>query len=137
MLLEIENKKPVHVDMFQLVEKALRRLKSYGPSSFACLSDADGAYVQIAGGRVTCVVERRMPSGGRHFRAYLASARVPFEGTQTLSFGAGQLNMEPDEILFIDDVIPVFEAFFNSEPLPSNIYWRDMSDYFSEPTVST
>ena len=57
MLLEVENKPSRNVDDFQVVEKELRTLKSYGPSSFAILTNADGDFIQVAGGRVTCVVE--------------------------------------------------------------------------------
>ncbi len=33
--------------------------------------------------------------------------------------------MMPDEILFIDDVIAVFEAFYLGEEFPRNVLWRE------------
>ncbi len=128
MLLEIEKKKPVQVGDFAKVEKALRGLKSYGPHSYAILTAQDGSYLQIAGGRVSCVLEKRHQNDGKHYRAHLGEAKVPFKGTQTLMFGGGHMQMEPDEVLFIDDVICVFKAFFDGEYLPSYIGWRDMTD---------
>lgn len=55
--LEAENS-PVIVgfNQAQLI-KELKKLKSYGPSSFACITDDNGNYVQVAGGRSTCFIE--------------------------------------------------------------------------------
>ncbi|MHA3916184.1 hypothetical protein [Halovulum sp. GXIMD14793] len=131
MLLEVEKKKPTQVKNFDSVEKALRDLKSYGPHSFAILTAQDGSYLQIAGGRVTCVLEHRNRNDGKHHRAYLAQAKVPFEGKQTLMFGGGHMTMQPDEVLFIDDVVEVFRAFFEGNALPDRIQWRDMTDIVS------
>lgn len=130
MILEVEKKEPVVVEKFSSVEKALNSLKSYGPSSYASLTKEDGSYLQVAGGRVTCVLEYRVPSDQKHLRAYLATPKVSYEGTQTLMFGGGHMNMEPDEMLFIDDVIAAFKAFFNAESLPENLLWRDMPGMF-------
>jgi hypothetical protein len=126
MLLEIEGKKPVQVRDFALVEKALRSLKSYGPASFAILTQEDGSYVQVAGGRLTCVVERRSAGAGKQMRARYERAKVPFEGSQTLVFGGGKLEAEPEEILFIEDVILIFKAFWEGSAGTAVIAWRDM-----------
>lgn len=128
MLLEVENMKPARVCEFTEVEKALGTLKSYGPHSFASLTAQDGSYVQVAGGRVSCVLEKRTSKTSEHFRAHLEEPKVPFTGSQTLAFGGGQLQMQPDEVLFIDDVIAVFQAFYESGELPSHIKWRDMTN---------
>lgn len=130
MLLEVEKKAPSQVKDFEKVEDALRSLKSYGPHSFASLTKQDGSYVQVAGGRVTCVLEMRDRNGSQHWRAHLTESKVPFKGQQTLMFGGGHMTMEPDEVLFIDDVIAVFRAFFESAPLPDEVKWRDMSSLF-------
>lgn len=126
MLLEIEGKKPVQVQDFALVEKTLRSLKSYGPASFAILTKEDGSYVQVAGGRLTCVVERRLPGSAGNERACYHQTRVPFDGRQTLMFGSGRLEVEPDELLFIDDVIALFRAFWDDTPYPETVTWRLM-----------
>lgn len=130
MLLEIEKKQPVQVSDFSKVEKALRSLKSYGPQSFASLTKLDGSYMQVAGGRSTCILEMREQPGNKHWRAYLAKPRIAFEGQQTLMFGGGHMTMESDEVLFIDDVVTAFKEFFESELRPGCTNWRDMSQLF-------
>lgn len=127
MVLEVENKPSEYVTDFARVERALRALRSYGPQSFASLTKPNGSYMQVAGGRVTCVLELCDRSRQNHRRAHLAVPRVPFEGPQTLAFGGGSVTMMPDEILFIDDVIVAFLAFFEGSSLPGEICWRDMS----------
>lgn len=83
--------------------------------------------MQVAGGRVTCVLELRDQQASKHWRAYLEKTKVPFEGEQTLMFGGGHMKMQPDEILFIDDVVEAFKSFYEKKPLPVEIKWRDMS----------
>lgn len=126
LLLEIEGKKPVQVQDFALVKKALRSLKSYGPASFAILTKEDGSYLQVAGGRLTCVVEQRSAGTGKQMRARYERTKVPYEGSQTLVFGGGKLEAEPEEILFIEDVILIFKAFWEGSAGTAVIAWRDM-----------
>ena len=70
MKLEAENS-PVIVgsNQAQLI-KELKKLKSYGPSSFACITDDNGNYVQVAGGRSTCFIERLDAKSKKLFRCY-------------------------------------------------------------------
>ncbi|WP_082267132.1 MULTISPECIES: hypothetical protein [Komagataeibacter] len=135
MILKVENKKPIEVSEFSTIEKALRSLKSYGPRSYAILENSDGSYIQVAGGRVTCVLELREKKDNKHLRAYLPVPHVCYTGEQTLMFGAGKVKMQPDEILFIDDVVSAFRAFFENLPFPSTIKWRDMSNIFNDPST--
>lgn len=128
MILEVEKKQPIQVRDFSKVEKALRALKSYGPHSFASLTREDGTYLQVAGGRVTCALEMRVQPDHKHFRAYLETPRARSRDQQILMFGGGHVQMKYDEVLFIDDVLVAFKAFFDSEPFPGNIKWRDMSE---------
>lgn len=127
MLLEVEKQPPIQVVDFSKIERVLKRLRSYGPSSFAILTNSEGEYLQIAGGAVTCVIEYGMPAENKQYRAHLKRAKVPFDGPQTLMFGGGQMEMQPDEILFIDDVIPLYRSFFEAKSWPEGIMWRDMS----------
>ena len=125
MIFEVDGKRVNGEVTLARLGKTLRSLKSYGPKSFACLTLADGSYMQVAGGRVTCILERREAGASMMFRAYLEEPRAPFSGPQTFSFGGGTLTVEPDEFLFIeDDVIPAFEAFFNGDALPARLKWR-------------
>ncbi|WP_136444012.1 hypothetical protein [Pacificoceanicola onchidii] len=124
MLLEAENKNPVRVADFSTVERVLRGLKSHGKTSFASLTKDDGSFVQVAGGRVTCILERRAKGSSDIQRAFLFDVKSPFKGTQTLVCGAGHIEHQPDEGLFIDDVIACFRAFFKGWDFPSEIGWR-------------
>ncbi|MGB1214405.1 MAG: hypothetical protein ACPG4X_13670 [Pikeienuella sp.] len=124
MRLEVESLKPKEISDFRLVEKALRSLKSYGPRSFAILTNSNGSFVQVAGGRVTCVLERGVASTGFLERAFLVQPKVSFVGTQLLSCGAGKINVEPEEFLFIDDVVGAFEAFFHGHRFATDLLWR-------------
>lgn len=59
-------------------------------------------------------------------RARYERTKVPYEGSQTLVFGAGKLEAEPEEILFIEDVILIFKAFWEGSAGTAVIAWRDM-----------
>lgn len=122
MIFEIENKPPKEIKDFSLIKKSLESLKSYGPSSYAILTNEKGDYVQVAGGRVTCMVEHKTQN--KSVRAYLEKPKVNFDKPHQLTFGAGSLLLEPDEFLFIDDVISIFLSFFQSRDFPEHIFWR-------------
>ena len=124
MLLEVENRPIQQVDSFDVVETVLRDLRSYGSRSFAISTNSNGDFVQVAGGRVTCVLEHKTARDERPKRAFLTEKKVPFEGTQTLMFGGGHMQMEPDEILFIDDVVNTFRTFFNGQDVSKKLRWR-------------
>lgn len=126
MTFEIEKNNPLKIEKFSQIEKKLRSLRSYGPRSFAILSKEDGSYIQVAGGGVTCVLELRDAKKNIQERAYLLQSRVPFSGEQTLVFGGGKITMDPNEILFIGDVIEVFKSFFYNKPFPENIHWKKL-----------
>lgn len=127
-ILDVENKAPKEVSDFGAIEKSLRALKSYGSQSFAIVTRPDGSYIQVAGGRLTCVLEMRSQSDQKHYRAHYDVPKVPFEGPQVLVFGGGQITVNPDEILFIDDVVNAFRAFLGLATYPDNIVWRDVTE---------
>lgn len=58
MRLECEGKAPIDDVSSEKVCRAVKALKSFGPSSFASLTDERGDYLQVAGGGVTCMLER-------------------------------------------------------------------------------
>ncbi|MBO2930302.1 hypothetical protein [Metapseudomonas otitidis] len=126
MKLEAENSSVIFgVDQARLI-KTLRKLKSYGPSSFACITDEDGNYVQVAGGRVTCFVERYDAKSKKLFRGYHSNSSTNFEDGTSLSFGAGSVRLKKDEWFNIDDVIEVFLLFHKGQKLPEDICWREI-----------
>jgi hypothetical protein len=122
-----ESCKPVAKPTPKQISNDLRKLRSYGKSTFAHLSREDGSYVQVGGGGVTCVVERRDREDGEHLRAFYRKPRVSFEDGTVLSFGAGKLSLMRDEFLAIETAIAIFVAFLNSTAYPEDIHWRDVS----------
>ncbi|WLI06922.1 hypothetical protein PSH66_00920 [Pseudomonas sp. FP597] len=127
MKLEAENSPVIDdVNQAQLI-KALKKLKSYGPSSFACMTDDDGNYVQVAGGRFTCFIERYDAKSKKLFRGYHSNSSTNFEDGTLLSFSAGRVPLKKDEWFNIDDVIEVFSLFNKNQVLPESICWREIN----------
>lgn len=63
MKLEVEGKPAIQEPQESQLPRALKSLKSYGPASYASLTDASGNYVQVAGGGVICMIERYDAAG--------------------------------------------------------------------------
>lgn len=112
-------------------EAALRRIlerKKGGDNTFAILEADDGSYVQMLGGGVACCLEWRDIKGGRHCQAFVDPPNVPW--TEPSRLGSVQVN--PEEILFIEQVVDVFCAFLKGESFAPDVYWRDITDELAE-----
>jgi hypothetical protein len=132
MLLEVEKKAPVENAVAADVRAVIPKLRSYGPSSYASLTDAQGSYLQVAGGGVTCMLEWRDAVNRRHFRAHLdASSKVFPDGT-ILTFSGGEVKLRADEWLTAPMVEEAFLAFLRGQSLPPSIKWRDISAMFDD-----
>ena len=127
MLLEVEGKAPVEPVGEANVRREISKLRSYGPASYASLTDAAGNYVQVAGGGVTCMLERREASTGQHFRAFHDKRSAVFADGTRLAFSGGEVLLASDEWFTSSDVEDVFIAFLRGEALPSRIMWRDIT----------
>ena len=128
MRLEAEGRKPIEAASEGDVTRTLRSLRSYGPVSFASLTDEEGDYVQVAGGGIGCMLEKREAATCRHLRAYGPSAHPVYSDGTRLAFAGGEVPLRSDEWLKIGDVEQVFLAFLTQEPLPAHVLWRDISD---------
>tara|TARA_B100000745_G_scaffold33146_1_gene20658 strand:+ start:1448 stop:1837 length:390 start_codon:yes stop_codon:yes gene_type:complete len=126
MILEIENKPEIKTPKPKDIERALKGLKSEGPSSFASLTSGSGDYVQVAGGKFTCFLEKRDSTSGAHYRAYSKKPSAPFPDGSILSFSGGDVALKHDEWLNIERVISVFIAFLEGDDFPSDIHWREI-----------
>lgn len=127
MKLEAENSPVITgVSQAQLI-KTLKKLKSYGPSSFACIADDEGNYLQVAGGRYTCFIERYDAKNKKLFRGFHSNSSTNFEDGTSLSFGGGRVELRKDEWFNIDDVIEVFSLFSQNQALPESIHWRELN----------
>ncbi|WP_230948829.1 hypothetical protein, partial [Burkholderia vietnamiensis] len=69
MKFNIEGKAEIIAPTPRQITHALKSLRSYGKSSYASLTDASGSYVQVAGGGVSCMIER-FQFGAQRWRAF-------------------------------------------------------------------
>lgn len=126
MKLEIENC-PVITDVGQAeIKKRLKKLRSYGPSSYGCITDAEGNYIQVAGGRVTCFIERYDAKQKKLYRGYHSISSTNFDDGTILSFSGGNVSLQKDEWFNMDDVIEVFLSFSQCLDFPDGIHWREI-----------
>jgi hypothetical protein len=130
MKLDVEGRSPINNVSEAKVRSVIARLRSYGPSSFASLTDESGNYLQVAGGGATCMMERRDVSGGRHYRAFQNNRSVTFADGTALVFGGGKVKLASNEWFVSQDVEDAFLAFLRGEHLPSRVKWRDITDLF-------
>lgn len=127
MIFEIENKESVSNPKFSDVVKTLMILKSYGPISFCSLTDDSGSYVQVAGGRYTCLLEFFDSQNKKRFRAYSNTPSTNFEDGTMLVFGAGEIALNHDEWFEIDRVVDVFKCFMDGGDVLKNYSWREVN----------
>lgn len=131
MRLELEKKTPLDDVTEKQLNAAILSLRSYGPSSYASLTDDNGNYVQVAGGGVTCTLEKRDVTTGKHFRGYKDEKSKVFPDGTALVFGGGEIRLQADEWFNVDEVSAVFTSFLKREELPTFVRWRDMSQVFA------
>jgi hypothetical protein len=133
--LEVEGRAPVDDVSEAAITTALRGLRSYGPASYASLTRSDGDYVQVAGGGVSCMMERREAATGRQFRAYKDRKHPVFVDGTILSFRGGEIPLMSDEWFNIADVKEAFLAFLSGAEFPPSVRWRDISTLLSPSTT--
>jgi hypothetical protein len=127
MRLEAENKSPVEKPTEKKLRSTILALRSYGPSSFASLTDDAGNYLQVAGGGVTCLLERRDVLAGRHFRAHHDQPSTVFADNTILAFSGGEVRLASDEWFNATTVADVFSAFLRGDAFPAQVQWRDVT----------
>ena len=128
MRLVAEGQSPIDNVTESTVRSVIAKLRSYGPSSFASLTDEVGNYLQVAGGGVTCMIERRDASNKHHYRAFQDKRSAVFAGGTALVFSGGEVKLASNEWFTSQDVEDVFLAFLRGEQLPTRIKWRDITD---------
>jgi hypothetical protein len=135
MRLEVESRLPIDNATEAQVRTAVLGLRSYGPSSFASMTDEAGNYLQVAGGGVTCMLEMRDASARRHYRAYQDVDRPIHPDGTLLVFGGGEIPLKADEWFAAPMVADAFASFLKGEELPSSIRWRDVTGLFPDLSV--
>jgi hypothetical protein len=127
MVLEGEAIAPIVNPSEDEVRNVVSSLRHFGPTSFASLTDESGNYVQVAGGRPWCMVERRQMSPLAHYRANSDGVRRPYKDGAMLQFSAGPVQLQADEWLLAKQAQEIFVAFLRREPSPHFVRWRDIS----------
>lgn len=107
------------------VRQRVRALWSAGKHSYLSLTrDEDGGYVQVAGGRATCMVERFDAATGKRERAFHDKPSPIYPDGTLLVFGAGELSLKSDEWFVADAVVEIFLCFKEARPYPDAVHWR-------------
>lgn len=129
MILERQRSKKILNPSDEVLARELRELQSTGKSAYASLTADDGSWVQVGGGKATCVLERKEGNSNILFRASQAKPVVPpeFDGAR-LCFAGQQILLSQNEWFRIDQVIEVFLAFRHGRPWPEYVTWRAALD---------
>jgi hypothetical protein len=124
MRLECEGKAPIENPTPSQVIKIISSLRSYGPSSYASITDLQGSYLQVAGGGVTCLLEIYQSDTGKRLRAFGDTKNKAFPDGNLLVFRAGKIAMQSDEWFVADKIAEAFCNFLEGKELPKDIHWR-------------
>jgi hypothetical protein len=125
MRLKVEGKPETLDPTESKVRKAIASLRSYGPSSYASLTDSFGNYVQVGGGGVSCMLEKYDAGTQKRLRgSHGTPSPVRPDGT-ILQFGGGNIPLQSDEWFMAAQVADVFVSFLKGEPFPDYLVWRD------------
>ncbi|MCL2831509.1 MAG: hypothetical protein FWD77_12365 [Betaproteobacteria bacterium] len=124
MRLESEGNAPIENPKPSQVKKIISSLRSYGPSSYASITDPQGSYLQVAGGGVTCLLELYQSDTGKRFRAFGDTKNKAFPDGTLLVFRAGQIAMQSDEWFMAEKISEAFCNFLEGKELPKEIHWR-------------
>lgn len=127
MLFEVEKNPPRQDPTAAQVSSAIAKLRSYGPSSFASLTDELGNYLQVAGGGPTCLLEKRSVVDRKHFRAYLETPSGIHPDDTILAFSGGEVKLRADEWISVPLVTQAFTAFVHGNDLPQSFQWREIT----------
>jgi hypothetical protein len=124
MKFEIEGMVGISAPTAAQISRVIKSLRSYGPSSYASLTNESGSYVQIAGGGVTCMVEHFDADTRTRSRAFHDKPNPVFPDGTILAFRAGKIPMRSDEWFMSAQVIDIFSAFLNDASFPAYVHWR-------------
>src|SRR4051812_16857140 len=95
MRLDAEGRSPIDNPSEREIRTLVASLRSYGPCSFASITDEQGSYLQVGGGGQSCLLEWRDVQGNRHFRASSVEKSKVFVDGTILSSAAGTCPSSP------------------------------------------
>jgi len=99
-----------------------------GNTTFASLTDGAGNYMQVAGSRPWCVIERRRLQPLKHERAFQDTPNPKYMDGAKLLTGAGGIALKQDEWFLLKDAAELFVAFLHNDALPTRVRWRSMNE---------
>lgn len=97
---------------------------TYPGASYLQLTDRDGNYVQVMGGRPWCIVERGEINPSSHSRAYQDTPSPKFPDGMRVNCGAGDYQALHDEWFLRKDAAAIVDAFLTSTAMPESVNWR-------------
>lgn len=127
MVFEREGCRPVLNPTASRLRQELLRLRSTGPSSFACLRAANGDYLQVAGSPGGMLLEKRDAAAACQYRGSQDVWDVPFPDGTLLCFAGNRIAMKSTEWFTVDQIVEVMTAFASSTPMPAFLRWRELS----------
>jgi hypothetical protein len=128
-LLEVEHREPKHEPTVDEIKAVVTALGTSG-STFASLTNPEGGYLQVAGRRPWCVIERRVFNPTEHSRAFQDTPNPKYNDGAKLRTGAGDITLKHDEWFLLKDAAEIFEAFRTGAQLPAQVKWRSMNEMF-------
>jgi hypothetical protein len=127
MRLETEGQVVIENPSEELVRAIILGLQQ-GGSTFASLTDEAGNYIQVAGSRPWCVIERRHLKPLKHERAFQETPKPKYKDGAKLSTGAGELSLKHDEWFLLKDAAELAVSFLRQEEVPARVQWRSMNE---------
>ena len=128
MRFEREKAKPIERVSEAQLRRGLGYMRGISGCRIAILIDDDGSYVQVGGSGMTCCLEWRDMKGPRHFRGFQQPPVVPWPGVTRLPVSGGDVSLRQEEYFRIQQVTDAFLAFFQRQPFPEYVQWRDITD---------
>lgn len=123
MRLEAEGQPPVVAPSEEQVRAVILGLQR-GRTSFASLTDEAGNYIQVAGSRPWCVIERRQLAPPKHERAFQETPKPKYMDGARLSTGTGDIALRHDEWFLLKDAADIVVAFLRHDAIPERVKWR-------------
>jgi hypothetical protein len=127
MVLEGEGVAPVYDPQENQVRELVLGLRRAGPS-FVSLTDRDGNYVQAAGDRPWCLVERREVGPPNHYRAFQNTPIPKYNDGAKIRTGAGDIEVRSDEWFLLKDAEEILVSFLRGHEYPPQVCWRSMNE---------
>lgn len=100
-------------------------------NSYAVLERQDGSYIQVGGGPIEFIVEIRKYLEDGDFIHYRASNRNPdSSGAKHLVISGAVVAVQSNQILFLEEVILLFNSYLNDDELSSFVDWVNITEMF-------